>query len=199
MVVLNSLVTVRAFLRYINLIEKCNKGTTTTIQLFDRKPSVPIGKGIRQRDNVCPKLQRRTGINENRLCDQGNVTLQGCDLLKVKSYVYLDREVNMKDDLNSEMRTPIFEASGSPAISSATKVWPDTKNTAAALRKLERGLFDITRFEQWKKNQRSIDLRPLSQIHNLEERIQRGKHRFGERVVHTENIASNFEPSKYQK
>ncbi|CAD6193241.1 unnamed protein product [Caenorhabditis auriculariae] len=139
----------------------------------------------------------------NRFCDQGNVTLEGRDLLEVNSYVYLGREVNMTNDLKTrdsktptswmgrlkdpKLRAHIFEASVIPAISYATEVWPDTKNTTTALRTsyraLERALLGTTRFEQWKKEQTSTDLRQRSQIQDLEEHIQRGKHRWGGHVI----------------
>ncbi|CAD6185754.1 unnamed protein product [Caenorhabditis auriculariae] len=137
----------------------------------------------------------------NRFCDQGNVTLEGRDLLEVNSYVYLGREVNMTNDLKTrdsktptswmgrtqKLRAHIFEASVIPAISYATEVWPDTKNTTTALRTsyraLERALLGTTRLEQWKKEQTSTDLRQRSQIQDLEEHIQRGKHRWGGHVI----------------
>ncbi|CAD6196038.1 unnamed protein product [Caenorhabditis auriculariae] len=131
----------------------------------------------------------------NRFCDQGNVTLEGRDLLEVNSYVYLGREVNMTNDLKPEiarrrragwaafnsikevtnqlkdpkLRAHIFEASVIPAISYATEVWPDTKNTTTALRTSYRAL--------------EHDLRQRSQIRDLEEHIQRGKHRWGGQVI----------------
>ncbi|CAD6196874.1 unnamed protein product [Caenorhabditis auriculariae] len=86
-----------------------------------------------------------------------------------------------------KLRAHIFEASIIPAISYGTEVWPDTKKNATALRTsyraLERALIGTTRFEQWKKEQRSTDLRQLSQIRDLEEHIQRGKHRWGGHVI----------------
>ncbi|CAD6196046.1 unnamed protein product [Caenorhabditis auriculariae] len=127
--------------------------------------------------------EKKTQWLRNRFCDQGNVTLEGRDLLEVNSYVYLGREVNMTNDLKPEiarrrragwaafnsikevtnqlkdpkLRAHIFEASVIPAISYATEVWPDTKNTTTALRTsyraLERALVGTTRFEQWKKEQ----------------------------------------------
>ncbi|CAD6197841.1 unnamed protein product [Caenorhabditis auriculariae] len=284
---LNSLVAAGIPTKYIDLIEKCNEGTSTTIQLFNKKLTIPIGKGVRQGDTISPKLfstaledamrqlgwdtnrdwedgnvikginidgkiltnlrfaddivlfanntsdlssmlndldavgkkiglqmnEKKTQWMRNRFCDQGNVTLEGRDLLEVNSYVYLGREVNMTNDLKPEiarrrragwaafnsikevtnqlkdpkLRAHIFEASVIPAISYATEVWPDTKNTTTALRTsyraLERALLGTTRFEQWKKEQTSTDLRQRSQIQDLEEHIQRGKHRWGGHVI----------------
>ncbi|CAD6187709.1 unnamed protein product [Caenorhabditis auriculariae] len=128
---------------------------------------------------------KKTQWMKNRFCDQGKVTLEGRDLQEVTSYIYLGREVNMLKD--PKLRAHIFEASIIPAISYGTEVWPDTKKNATALRTsyraLERALIGTTRFEQWKKEQRSTDLRQLSQIRDLEEHIQRGKHRWGGHVI----------------
>ncbi|CAD6198800.1 unnamed protein product [Caenorhabditis auriculariae] len=66
----------------------------------------------------------------------------------------------------------IFEASVIPAISYATEVWPDTKNTTTALRTSYRAL-----------KRALLDLRQRSQIQDLEEHIQRGKHRWGGHVI----------------
>ncbi|EPB75890.1 hypothetical protein ANCCEY_04995 [Ancylostoma ceylanicum] len=41
---------------YVNILEQCNIGTTTTIQLFDKKLHIPIEKGVRQGDTISPKL-----------------------------------------------------------------------------------------------------------------------------------------------
>ncbi|EPB71004.1 hypothetical protein ANCCEY_09909 [Ancylostoma ceylanicum] len=41
---------------YLNILEQCNIGTTTTIQLFDKKLHIPIEKGVRQGDTISPKL-----------------------------------------------------------------------------------------------------------------------------------------------
>ncbi|CAD6196592.1 unnamed protein product [Caenorhabditis auriculariae] len=167
-----------------------------------------VGKKIGLKMNV-----KKTQWMKNRFCDQGKVTLEGRDLQEVTSYIYLGREVNMVNDLQAEigrrkragwaafnsikevtsqlkdpkLRAHIFEASIIPAISYGTEVWPDTKKNATALRTsyraLERALIGTTRFEQWKKEQRSTDLRQLSQIRDLEEHIQRGKHRWGGHVI----------------
>ncbi|CAD6185922.1 unnamed protein product [Caenorhabditis auriculariae] len=285
--VLNALASAGVATKYVELIANSNEGTSTTIQLFDKKLSIPIRKGVRQGDTISPKLfstaledaMRQLGWDEehdwedstdirginidgkvltnlrfaddivlfsssttelssmlndldevgkkiglkmnvkktqwmkNRFCDQGKVTLEGRDLQEVTSYIYLGREVNMVNDLQAEigrrkragwaafnsikevtsqlkdpkLRAHIFEASIIPAISYGTEVWPDTKKNATALRTsyraLERALIGTTRFEQWKKEQRSTDLRQLSQIRDLEEHIQRGKHRWSGHVI----------------
>ncbi|CAD6192360.1 unnamed protein product [Caenorhabditis auriculariae] len=285
--VLNALASAGVATKYVELIANSNEGTSTTIQLFDKKLSIPIRKGVRQGDTISPKLfstaledaMRQLGWDEehdwedstdirginidgkvltnlrfaddivlfsssttelssmlndldevgkkiglkmnvkktqwmkNRFCDQGKVTLEGRDLQEVTSYIYLGREVNMVNDLQAEigrrkraewaafnsikevtsqlkdpkLRAHIFEASMIPAISYGTEVWPDTKKNATALRTsyraLERALIGTTRFEQWKKEQRSTDLRQLSQMRDLEEHIQRGKHRWGGHVI----------------
>ncbi|CAD6185382.1 unnamed protein product [Caenorhabditis auriculariae] len=284
--VLNALASAGVATKYVELIANSNERTSTTIQLFDKKLSIAIRKGVRQGDTISPKLfstaledaMRQLGWDEehdwedstdirginidgkvltnlrfaddivlfsssttelssmlndldevgkkiglkmnvkktqwmkNRFCDQGKVTLEGRDLQEVTSYIYLGREVNMVNDLQAEigrrkragwaafnsikevtsqledpkLRAHIFEASIIPAISYGTEVWPDTKKNATALRTsyraLERALIGTTRFEQWKKEQRSTDLRQLSQIRDLEEHIQRGKHRWGGHV-----------------
>ncbi|CAD6185100.1 unnamed protein product [Caenorhabditis auriculariae] len=86
-----------------------------------------------------------------------------------------------------KLRAHIFEASIIPAISYGTEVWPDTKKNATALRTsyraLERAVIGTTRFEKWKKEPTSIDLCQLSQIRDLEEHIQCGKHRWGGHVI----------------
>ncbi|CAD6188300.1 unnamed protein product [Caenorhabditis auriculariae] len=271
--VLNALASAGVATKYVELIANSNEGTSTTIQLFYKKLSIPIRKGVRQGDTISPKLfstaledaMRQLGWDEehdwedstdirginidgkvltnlrfaddivlfsssttelssmlnnldevgkkiglkmnvkktqwikNRFCDQGKVTLEGRDLQEVTSYIYLGREVNMVNDLQTEIGrrkragwaafNSIKEVTTSiiPAISYGTEVWPDTKKNATSLRTfyraLERALIGTARFEQWKKEQRSTDLRQLSQIRDLEEHIQRGKHRWGGHVI----------------
>ncbi|CAD6200263.1 unnamed protein product [Caenorhabditis auriculariae] len=266
--VLNALASAGVATKYVELIANSNEGTSTTIQLFDKKLSIPIRKGVRQGDTISPKLfstaledaMRQLGWDEehdwedstdirginidgkvltnlrfaddivlfsssttelssmlNDLDEVGKkigLKMNGRDLQEVTSYIYLGREVNMVNDLQAEigrrkragwaafnsikevtsqlkdpkLRAHIFEASIIPAISYGTEVWPDTKKkNATALRTsyraLERALIGTTRFEQWKKEQRSTDLRQLSQIRDLEEHIQRGKHRWGGHVI----------------
>ncbi|VDP07086.1 unnamed protein product [Heligmosomoides polygyrus] len=41
---------------YIRLLDECFSNTSTTIQLFDRKLKISIGKGVRQGDTISPKL-----------------------------------------------------------------------------------------------------------------------------------------------
>ncbi|CAD6199264.1 unnamed protein product [Caenorhabditis auriculariae] len=148
-----------------------------------------VGKKIGLKMNV-----KKTQWMKNRFCDQGKVTLEGRDLQEVTSYIYLGREVNMVNDLQAEigrrkragwaafnsikevtsqlkdpkLRAHIFEASIIPAISYGTEVWPDTKKNATALRTSYRAL---------------EHLRQLSQIRDLEEHIQRGKHRWSGHVI----------------
>ncbi|CAD6199453.1 unnamed protein product [Caenorhabditis auriculariae] len=285
--ILNSLVSAGIATKYVDLISDCNEGTTTTIQLFDKKLTIPIGKGVRQGDTISPKLfstaledvmrqldwdterdwesdnevrginidgkvltnlrfaddivifanntadlstmlndlndvgkkigltmnQKKTQWMCNSFCDDGPVTLEGDNLQKVDSYVYLGREVNMLNDLKTEIgrrrragwaafnnirevtsqikdpkiRAHIFEASVIPALSYGSEAWPDTKETSSALRTayraLERALLGTTRYQQWNQNQRSTDLRQLSQIKDLEKHISRGKHRWAGHVI----------------
>ncbi|CAD6195925.1 unnamed protein product [Caenorhabditis auriculariae] len=282
--VLNALVSARVATKYVELIANSNEGTYTTIQLFDKKLSIPIRKGVRQGDTISPKLfstaledaMRQLGWDEkhdwedsadirgididgkvltnlrftddivlfsssttelssmlkdldevgkkiglkmnvkktqgmkNSFCDQGKVTLEGRDLQEVTSYIYLGREVNMVNDLQAEigrrkragwaafnsikevtsqlkdpkLRAHIFEASIIPAISYGTEVWPDTKKNATALRTTAHwNVLSSAPLEQWKKEQRSTELRQLSHIGDLEEHIQRGKHRWGGHVI----------------
>ncbi|CAD6191820.1 unnamed protein product [Caenorhabditis auriculariae] len=152
-----------------------------------------VGKKIGLKMNV-----KKTQWMKNRFCDQGKVTLEGRDLQEVTSYIYLGREVNMVNDLQAEigrrkragwaafnsikevtsqlkdpkLRAHIFEASIIPAISYGTEVWPDTKKKMQPPYELPTA--------HWN---RSTDLRQLSQIRDLEEHIQRGKHRWGGHVI----------------
>ncbi|CAD6190024.1 unnamed protein product [Caenorhabditis auriculariae] len=79
--ILNSLVAAGIPTKYIDLIEKCNEGTSTTIQLFNKKLTIPIGKGVRQGDTISPKLfstaledaMRQLGWDTNRDWEDGNV------------------------------------------------------------------------------------------------------------------------------
>lgn len=41
---------------YLRVLKECYTDTSTTIQLFDRKIEIPIGKGVRQGDTISPKL-----------------------------------------------------------------------------------------------------------------------------------------------
>ncbi|CAD6200156.1 unnamed protein product [Caenorhabditis auriculariae] len=54
--VLNALVSAGVATKYVELIANSNEGTSTTIQLFDKKLSIPIRKGVRQGDTISPKL-----------------------------------------------------------------------------------------------------------------------------------------------
>ncbi|WKX88632.1 hypothetical protein Q1695_008343 [Nippostrongylus brasiliensis] len=54
--VLNALVHAGVPSPYVQLLDECFSNTSTTIQLFDRKLTMPIGKGARQEDPIFPKL-----------------------------------------------------------------------------------------------------------------------------------------------
>ncbi|EPB74002.1 hypothetical protein ANCCEY_06888 [Ancylostoma ceylanicum] len=54
--VLNALIHAGVDPAYVNILEQCNIGTTTTIQLFDKKLHIPIEKSVRQGDTISPKL-----------------------------------------------------------------------------------------------------------------------------------------------
>ncbi|CAD6196504.1 unnamed protein product [Caenorhabditis auriculariae] len=54
--VLNALASAGVATKYVELIANSNEGTSTTIQLFDKKLSIPIRKGVRQGDTISPKL-----------------------------------------------------------------------------------------------------------------------------------------------
>ncbi|VDL78272.1 unnamed protein product [Nippostrongylus brasiliensis] len=54
--VLNALVHAGVPPPYVQLLDECFSNTSTTIQLFDQKLTIPIGKGARQEDTICPKL-----------------------------------------------------------------------------------------------------------------------------------------------
>ena len=41
---------------YVRTLANCYKDCTTTMQLFHRPLTVPIGKGVRQGDTISPKL-----------------------------------------------------------------------------------------------------------------------------------------------
>ncbi|WKX91158.1 hypothetical protein Q1695_009751 [Nippostrongylus brasiliensis] len=54
--VLNALVHAGVPSPYVQLFDECFSNTSTTIQLFDRKHTIPIEKGVRQGDTISPKL-----------------------------------------------------------------------------------------------------------------------------------------------
>ncbi|WKY12022.1 hypothetical protein Q1695_003521 [Nippostrongylus brasiliensis] len=54
--VLNALVHAGVPSPYVQLLDECFSNTSTTIQLFDRKLTIPIEKGVRQGDTISPKL-----------------------------------------------------------------------------------------------------------------------------------------------
>ncbi|CAD6196875.1 unnamed protein product [Caenorhabditis auriculariae] len=58
--VLNALASAGVATKYVELIANSNEGTSTTIQLFDKKLSIPIRKGVRQGDTISPNIR---GIN----------------------------------------------------------------------------------------------------------------------------------------
>ncbi|VDP38109.1 unnamed protein product [Heligmosomoides polygyrus] len=55
-VIRNALVHAGIPSSYIRLLDECFSNTSTTIQLYDRKLKILIGKGVRQRDTIIPKL-----------------------------------------------------------------------------------------------------------------------------------------------
>ncbi|WKX96008.1 hypothetical protein Q1695_012456 [Nippostrongylus brasiliensis] len=54
--VLNALVHAGLPSPYVQLLDECFSNTSTTIQLFDRKLTIPIEKGVRQGDTISAKL-----------------------------------------------------------------------------------------------------------------------------------------------
>ncbi|XGW22067.1 hypothetical protein V3C99_004770 [Haemonchus contortus] len=54
--VLNALAQAGVDPAYVHLLEQCISNTSTSIQLFERKLKIPVGKGVRQGDTISPKL-----------------------------------------------------------------------------------------------------------------------------------------------
>uniref|UniRef100_A0A7I4Y7G6 Reverse transcriptase domain-containing protein n=1 Tax=Haemonchus contortus TaxID=6289 RepID=A0A7I4Y7G6_HAECO len=54
--VLNALAQAGVDPAYVHLLEQCLSNTSTSIQLFERKLKIPVGKGVRQGDTISPKL-----------------------------------------------------------------------------------------------------------------------------------------------
>ncbi|WKY04256.1 hypothetical protein Q1695_005328 [Nippostrongylus brasiliensis] len=54
--VLNAFVHAGVPSPYVQLLDECFSNTSITIQLFDRKLTIPIEKGVRQGDTISPKL-----------------------------------------------------------------------------------------------------------------------------------------------
>ncbi|KAL6723731.1 hypothetical protein Aduo_018707 [Ancylostoma duodenale] len=89
---------------YVNIVEQCNIGTTTPIQLFDRKLRISIGKGVRQGDTVSPKLFTSTlqyAMSRPNWEDKG-VMIDGKKLSNLR-FADDGREVNMTNDLTGEI------------------------------------------------------------------------------------------------
>nr|CDJ85442.1 RNA-directed DNA polymerase (reverse transcriptase) domain containing protein [Haemonchus contortus] len=50
--VLNALAQAGVDPAYVHLLEQCISNTSTSIQLFERKLKIPVGKGVRQGDTM---------------------------------------------------------------------------------------------------------------------------------------------------
>ncbi|EYB81048.1 hypothetical protein Y032_0394g639 [Ancylostoma ceylanicum] len=150
----------------------------------------------------------KTQLMVNQWCDAGEVNLAGKTLQRVDSYVYLGRELNMRNNIAPEitrrrraawaafgsirevtdqikdpaLRASIFNASVLPAMCYATETWPDNETIAKAMRTthraLERCLLKTSRYQQWHQGLRSTELREKSQLKDPLQYMQRMKHRW---------------------
>ncbi|EPB78510.1 hypothetical protein ANCCEY_02351 [Ancylostoma ceylanicum] len=144
----------------------------------------------------------------NKWCDAEKVNLAGKTLQQVDSYVYLGRELKMRNNIapaitrrrraawaafgsirevtdqvkDPALRASIFNASVLPAMCYATETRPDNETIAKALRTthraLERCLLKTSRYQQWHQGLRSTELREKSQLKDPLQYMQRMKHRW---------------------
>ncbi|WKX99975.1 hypothetical protein Q1695_014670 [Nippostrongylus brasiliensis] len=114
--VLNALVHAGVPSPYVQLLDECFSITSTTIQLFDRKLTIPIEKegypvdgernsNLRFADDIV-FIPNSTAEAEEMLRElnmAGLVKLNVVALQRVDSYVYLVGELNMENDLAPEI------------------------------------------------------------------------------------------------
>ncbi|EYB83495.1 hypothetical protein Y032_0334g2837 [Ancylostoma ceylanicum] len=149
----------------------------------------------------------KTQLMVNQWCQAGEVNLAGKPFQRVDSYVYLGRELNMRNNIAPEitrrrraawaafesirevtdqvkdpaLRASISNATVLPAMCYATETWPDNETIAKAMRTtyraLERCLLKTSRYQQWHQGLQSTELREKSQLRDPLQYMQRMKHR----------------------
>uniref|UniRef100_A0A7I4Y986 Reverse transcriptase domain-containing protein n=1 Tax=Haemonchus contortus TaxID=6289 RepID=A0A7I4Y986_HAECO len=150
----------------------------------------------------------KTQLMVNQWCDTGTVKLDGEALQRVESYVFVERELNMMNNITPEpnrrrraawaafgsirevtnqvsdpdLKASIFNASVLPAKCYATETWPDNETIVRAIRTshhaLERSFLKINRRQQWQQGLRSSDLRERSRLKDPLQYMAHLKHRW---------------------
>ncbi|KAK6033464.1 hypothetical protein OSTOST_00316, partial [Ostertagia ostertagi] len=98
--VLNALTQAGVLPAYIHLLEQCFSNTSTTIQLFDQMINELNVEGLKIGLEM---NMSKTQMMVNQWSDMGEVKLAGIALQRVESYVYLGKELNMTNNIVSEI------------------------------------------------------------------------------------------------
>ncbi|KAK6763074.1 hypothetical protein RB195_023688 [Necator americanus] len=150
---------------------------------------------------------------KNAYCEDGGVKLEGTQMVGTSSYVYLERAMNMENDLKEEMnrrmraawaaiaparevtgqltdqdlRAHLFDSTVLPTLCYAAETWADTAATSRKLltthRSLNRCLLKFNQRTQHLAGLRSSDLRGMPRIRDIAEYVSKAKHRWAGHIM----------------
>ncbi|KAK6755616.1 hypothetical protein RB195_014158 [Necator americanus] len=157
--------------------------------------------------------RKKTKFMKNAYCEDGGVQLEGSQLAKTSSYVYLRRSMNMENDLKGELnrrmraawaafasareatnqltdqdlRAYLFDSTVLPALCYAAETWVDTAAASRKLhtthRALERCLLKFNRHTLHLAGLRSSDSRGMSRLNDSAEYISKAKYRWAGHIM----------------
>ncbi|KAK6740826.1 hypothetical protein RB195_008964 [Necator americanus] len=184
--------------RHRSLLEQYKEAETMLNELNE------AGKRIGQRIN-----RKTTQFVKNAYCDDGGVQLEGYQIAKTSSCVYLGRSMEIENDLKEglnrrmraawatfaavreateqNLRAHLFDSTVLLALCYATETRSDTAATSKKLltthRALERCLLKFNRRTQHLAGLRSSDLRGMSRLRDPAEYVSKAKHRWASHIV----------------
>ena len=149
--------------------------------------------------NACGKIGLKLNLSKTMFMRNGYVlnapfTLNGTNISECSTYIYLGREVNMMNDLatelsrrkraawgayksiedvvrrtkNIKLRAHLFDATIIPALTYASETWSlrkqDERSLSVIERAVERSMLGVSRISQMRERIRSSDLRQRSKV-----------------------------------
>ncbi|KAK6732101.1 hypothetical protein RB195_016466 [Necator americanus] len=155
--------------------------------------------------------RRKTQFMKNAYCEDGGVQLEGSQIVKTSSYVYLGRSMNMENELKEELnrrmraawatfaavreatdqltdrdlRAHLFDSTVLPALCYAAEKWAEStsRKLLTTHRTLERCLLKFNRHTEHLAGLRSSGLRKMFCLRDPAEYVSKAKHRWAGHIM----------------